>query len=887
MESLIWSPGDLSRLTSLSYKSSSLIIGTSTNQNDIMMRTNNMNALYISDAQDISIHTTHTRGRLNIGNANNHIVCYFNNDPNKYSTLAVDSNGSLRLSSVDSIYLDSNIYVLGQRLEASASELNYVHGIIPGIAAESKALILDESKSIQGLSDLSASTIHGTMKTPIQPYITEIGTLSSLSVENGIIASHLTGVLQTSDQSNITKVGTLQTLVVDGTVFASSLSGSLQTASQPNITSVGTLNTLSVANGISAMLVSASSYIGTLLTSAQPNITSVGKLTNLQASGTISTDGKVVSAIPIDSSSGGTGINQYAKGDILIGNDTNALSKVQVSSSYGSMLVADSSKSSGVSWDYNFVAQTYVSLGRVQTRSRTNYVFSSFSGMNAERTKRLDIPVSSVDLTTVGINGIAVSDNLTGTLYPGYTTTITGTATQFINEIPSIHSVIRVGNEFRKITEITSNNVIQINRPFTLLNTWTLGATGTLDTTNPKFGTGAFNGSNATTTNTTVVLGSPNRNHAASRKPWTLDMWFRFTLDPNTGVVQPITSSPIPIASSSVPFTLSVFITTVNGNQRLSVSIGEGVGESFNIATNRLLAGNLATGVYYHLAMVYSGSRYVLYLDGVEALVMNTSRALHPSCFDSFVFGSDGVNAFGGSIDEVRLSKVVRYAAAFPPITSAFENDTNTIFLNHFDLLSSVRDSDVTTLNEFSYVLDGGICPDTVYYCYAIANDITGGYVFSSSFARPPLSLGFTFKRIPFYVTSNSTSVFYASRYAGNRSSSGGMSFIQLMTPIPIISNATNVAPTILNTSLFSYVPQNTSSIVVLLTHNHATTISAGIVIGHNSSNLTTTLLSTSTASTIQIQYTIPINEMSIDTFFDANAAGSTYSVSICGFYTE
>ena len=880
MESLFWSPADLSRLTSISYKSSSFIIGTSTNQNDIMMRTNNMNALYINDAQDISIHTTHSRGRLNIGNADDHIVCYYNNDSTKYSTLAVDSNGALRLSSVDSIYFDSNIYVLGQRLEASASELNYLHGVIVGIASESKALVVSPSKSIEGLSDISALTLHGVMKTPSQPFITEIGTLSSLSVVNGIIAAQLTGVLQTQEQPNITKVGTLQTLVVNDTVFASSLSGTLQTAAQPNITSVGTLTTLSVANGITATLVSASSYLGTLLTPAQPNITSVGKLTNLQTSGPITTDDKVVSTIPIDSTSGGTGINQYSKGDLLVGNDSNSLSKVPTSSTYGSMLVSDQSNASGVAWDYQHITQTYTMLSRVRTNSRTNYTIGPLAAMNAERTKRLDIPQFTVDLTTVGVNGIAISDNLTGTIYPGYTTTINGTGTQFITDIPSIHSVIRAGNEFRKVLEITSNGIIQINKPFTLLNTWSLGETGTLTDTNQKFGAGSFSGANATTSNTIVNVGSPNRNHVANKKPWTLDMWFRYTSDP--------TLMRVPICSSTIPFTLNVEVTTVDGNHRLVISIGEGVGSSFNIATDRLLAGNLTTGVYYHLAIVYSGTRYVLYVNGIEALVMNTSRALHSSCFDSFRFGSDGANAFGGNIDEVRLSKVVRYTAAFSPITSAFENDSNTIFLNHFDVLSSVRDSDVTTLNQFNYVLDGGICENTVYYGYAIASDLTSGYVLSSTFARPPLSLGFTYKRIPFYVTSNSTLGFYASRYAGNRSSSGGMSFIQLMTPIPIIANASNFAPAVLNTSLYPYVPQNTSSIVLLVTHSHATipTLS-GIVIGHHSSDLTTTLLSTATASTIQIQYTLPINQMSIDTFFNADATGSTYSISICGYYTE
>ena len=819
MEDLFRSTEDISRLSSLSSRTSSVVVGTSRVGNDIMLRTNNTNALYINDSQQLFVNTSKSRGRINIGDIQNHIVCYFNNDNEKYSKITVDSTGSLRLSSVNNVCIDSDLYIKGTKLESKVSELNYFSGVTQGIVTSNKAIVVDASKAISGFNSLSASILIGTLQTSTQPNITSLGTLSSLTVTNDIIATAITGTLQTSTQSNIT---------------------------------------------------------------------TVGKLTKLDTSGDITCDKTIraketiISDTPIASSSGGTGANTYTKGDLLVGNDSNSLSKVQIPVGFGNILTTNSSSLSGVSWGYQYITQTYSILSKVVTNSNSNYTIGPYAGVDSQILKQLSIPAQTTNLSTVGVNGITVSPELPGTVYPGYTTTIQGIDVQYLTNL-SLYSVIRVGGEFRKVTEITTDTVIKVDRPFTLLNTWTLGATGSLTNTNPKFGTGAFNGSGSTTSNTTVALGSPNCSYVAFTKPWTLELWFRHTADPSV--------NPVPLASSSIPYTLSLYVTSVNGNGRLAISIGEGTGTSFSIATNRYLSGPIASGVYYHVAMVYTGSRYVLYVDGVEAVVMNTGRALNVGCFDSFRFGSDGSNVFSGNIDVVRLSKVVRYTGAFSPITSAFEYDSNTMFLNHFDTIASVTDSDVTTLatnTQFKYVLDGSVYPNTVYYCYGIANDTSSGYIFSSCKERPGLPSGFTlYTQIPFYVTSNSSSAFYTSRYVGHKSSSTGMSFIQFMRPIPIITNATNVTPTILNTPLYPYVPQNTSSIVVLITHSHATSSAAGIVIGHNNSDLTTTLLTTTTVSSIQIQYILPINQMNIDTFFDATATGSTYSVSICGFYTE
>lgn len=132
-------------------------------------------------------------------------------------------------------------------------------------------------------------TINGTIGTPIQTSITAVGTLTSLNVSgsttlNGVNVPTglITGTLSTPSQPNITSVGTLTSLNVSGSTTLNGvnvptglISGTLSTPSQPNITSVGTLTSLTVSGSIT----------GTLATAAQPSITSVGTLTSLNTSG--------------------------------------------------------------------------------------------------------------------------------------------------------------------------------------------------------------------------------------------------------------------------------------------------------------------------------------------------------------------------------------------------------------------------------------------------------------------------------------------------------------------------------------------------------------------------------------------------------------------------
>ena len=140
--------------------------------------------------------------------------------------------------------------------------------------------------------------ITGTLLTSSQPYITSVGTLTSLAVTGNVSAGNVSGTQGTF----VTLLGNLignttgiHTGNVTGNVTGSvtgNVTGTILTAAQPNITSVGTLTSLAVTGNITSGNISSTqgtftNVAGTLLTSAQPNITSVGTLTSLAVTGNI------------------------------------------------------------------------------------------------------------------------------------------------------------------------------------------------------------------------------------------------------------------------------------------------------------------------------------------------------------------------------------------------------------------------------------------------------------------------------------------------------------------------------------------------------------------------------------------------------------------------
>ena len=89
-------------------------------------------------------------------------------------------------------------------------------------------------------------------------------------------------------------------------------------------------------------------------------------------------------------------------------------------------------------------------------------------------------------------------------------------------------------------------------------------------------------------------------------------------------------------------------------------------------------------GVLHHLAGTWDGAQASLYVDGLrQAFAAGTAST---DATDTLRVGCDAdVNAYEGLLDEVRVSKVVRYTGDFEVVAAPFAPDADTFALFHFD----------------------------------------------------------------------------------------------------------------------------------------------------------------------------------------------------------
>ena len=191
------------------------------------------------------------------------------------------------ITSLSNVDIDS-LSLGGLQIASTATEINYLHGLTGGIAMGSKALVVDSNLSISDINNISASTISGTLQSPIQPNITSIGTLSSLNVSGSV------GIGTNTPSRTLDIVSLSPTIrLSDGTnsaEFSVSPSGNLSISSAGNII-ISNYSDM-VFGGDSSILgignVEATTLTGMLQTAYQPNITTIGSLTNLNVSGDVS-----------------------------------------------------------------------------------------------------------------------------------------------------------------------------------------------------------------------------------------------------------------------------------------------------------------------------------------------------------------------------------------------------------------------------------------------------------------------------------------------------------------------------------------------------------------------------------------------------------------------
>ncbi len=117
-------------------------------------------------------------------------------------------------------------------------------------------------------------------------------------------------------------------------------------------------------------------------------------------------------------------------------------------------------------------------------------------------------------------------------------------------------------------------------------------------------------------------------------------------------------------------------------------SLGEAVGGDTVFAVGATegltFTTSVVDGKLRHVAGTFDGTRATLYVDGVKQAFAD---GLPPSSATSTlrIGCSAGAEAYGGILDEVRLSSTLRYESDFDRPVAPFEEDDDTLLLFHFD----------------------------------------------------------------------------------------------------------------------------------------------------------------------------------------------------------
>jgi hypothetical protein len=709
--------------------------------------------------------------------------------------------------------------------------------------------------------------INGLIMTAAQPNITSVGTLTSLSVAgSAVIATDLSTAGTT----------TLKTLVIANDVSTHTSTGTIAIANgNMNITSTGSIITASPlrVNGewfINDSLVT-SSAVQLNYCNVAPGVATPLKAVVLDSSSTLDT---LKLTIPLSETSGGTGKNTYAIGDILVADTTSSLTQLTASPNVGDYLRSTVLASGRVEWSPGLLVK-FVSMAFPTLTDTKQYVIDYLYAKNKTVTNDIIIPnPTTIDGNIVAVdtlNGVARSAILAGlTTADPVVITNTGTETSYLTDFV-VGDVITIVSgsttESRIVADIASDTSLTVNTPFRLLNAWSLVGTATLSTAQFKFGTRSLLISNVATAYAAVTIGK-ELSFDGSAAAWTVELQVRLA---NLNAAYTIMNSTSPFA-----FAIS-FSFNVLGNDYFSVSLGNN-GTAYNIA-NAVTSTQtvLAATTWYHVALVFTGAAYVMYINGSGFTIATSALKISTAAFQSMRIGANGTTVFSGNIDEVRISNIARYTTTFTAPTASFTRDDNTVMLQHFDGTTISLSDECVANRTFPYYRGGAY---GISYLYALNHSTAPGYILSSRNSSQTLVDIPTGYSNSDYVPLN----FHISHWGNNNFQLSDREWV-IAPMMVIVSGATNTTATTYN--LTYAIPYNCKAVTVLLTHTHVGTTSASVRLGSTLTGSVQSYLTTAIANVLQMPVTIPLiaGNLTIQANLSVAASTTSYTLQIAGYY--
>jgi hypothetical protein len=204
----------------------------------------------------------------------------------------------------------------------------------------------------------------------------------------------------------------------------------------------------------------------------------------------------------------------------------------------------------------------------------------------------------------------------------------------------------------------------------------------------PAFGQSAtFDGA------TSYVLATQAVGTIAMNKPFTVEAFIEPLVAPTAG---PGTIFSLGNSASTTGANIQFFL---DSNLALNGEFTSCAGSPTFLTTSTK---PLSTGSFYHVAMTSDGAGHLnLFINGKMQAGTVAAGAATLCNYDTLLAGAaiaNGggepptqvpINYFGGVMDELRFSKVVRYTASFSEPTAPFTSDSNTILLLHLDFNTS------------------------------------------------------------------------------------------------------------------------------------------------------------------------------------------------------
>lgn len=195
-----------------------------------------------------------------------------------------------------------------------------------------------------------------------------------------------------------------------------------------------------------------------------------------------------------------------------------------------------------------------------------------------------------------------------------------------------------------------------------------IAAGSTISTAQSKFG-----GSSSIYNGSSQYINVPHQSHLdiSAYTNWTIECWAYLTEATSRTILNKdgITGSAYP-----------GYTFYTNSSKQVVFGVGGSAGNWITITRSTALANT----TWYHLAAVKNGSTVTFYVDGVSA-----GSATYVGYTDQsrplYIGWESGGAYMYGHIDETRISKIARYTSGFTPSTTPFANDSDTVFLCHFD----------------------------------------------------------------------------------------------------------------------------------------------------------------------------------------------------------